>query len=253
MLKDNELQRLIRQAQGPDPQARKEAMDIIIENNLNLVRSIIARFGGRGYEWEDLFQVGSIGLLKAAERFDLSLNLKFSTYAVPMIIGEIKRFLRDDNPIKVSRSVKELSLKIYKMREILGKQMGREPLISEIAQELAVPAEDIAAALEAMQPQVSLYESVFNDDKGGSEMYVLDKIKDLETKGADFLDKIALKEALVKLPDRERTVIFLRFFADKTQPDIAKTLGVSQVQISRIEKNALKLIRGGLSENSETL
>lgn len=252
MLNDEELRELIEKAQGDNQDVKQEAIDHIIEHNLNLVRSIVVRFVNRGYEWDDLFQIGSIGLLKSIERFDLTMGVKFSTYAVPMIIGEIKRFIRDDSPIKIRRSMKELALRIYKTRESLQIQTGREPTINEIAGELSVSSEEIAAALEAVQPQVSLYESAFSDNNGG-EIYVLDQIGTGEGQVNDFIDKMALKEALTRLPNRERTVIFLRFFADKTQSDIAKILGLSQVQVSRIEKEALKLIRRCFADNSHVL
>ena len=250
MLSDKELRELIEKVQGGKPDIRQASIAILAENNLNLVRSIIARFTNRGYEWDDLFQIGSIGLLKSIERFDLKMDVKFSTYAVPMIIGEIKRFLRDDSSVKISRSVKELAFKIYKARESLQAQTGREPTISEISRELSISSEEIAAALEAVQPQVSLYETSFSDN-GSNEIYVLDQIAAEEEKSSDFIDKIALKEALAKLPARERNIIFLRFFADKTQSDIAKMMGLSQVQVSRIEKEALKLIRSCFADTDK--
>jgi RNA polymerase sporulation-specific sigma factor len=239
MLSDKELKDLIGKVQHGKSDVRQAAIDTLTEHNLNLVRSIISRFTNRGYEWDDLFQIGSIGLLKSIERFDLTMDVKFSTYAVPMIIGEIKRFIRDDGSVKISRSVKELAFKIYKVRESIERETGREPTVSEISRHLSVPSEEIAAALEAVQPQISLYETSFNNN--GSEIYLLDQID--EGKHNDFIDKIALRDALSKLPERERNIIFLRFFADKTQSDIAKMMGLSQVQVSRIEKEALKLIR----------
>jgi RNA polymerase sporulation-specific sigma factor len=247
MLSDKELRSLIKKAQRGSVAQKQTAVNLITEHNLNLVRSIIARFTGRGYERDDLFQIGSIGLLKSIERFDLTMNVKFSTYAVPMIIGEIKRFMRDDNSIKISRPLKELAFKIYKTREDLEKQTGSEPKISEIAQVLSLSKEEIAAALEAVKPQISLYETSYSDNKGG-EIYLLDQLSKDNGKDGAFIDKIALKQALGKLPARERKIIFLRFFADKTQSDIAKIIGLSQVQVSRLEKDALKKIRSSFAD-----
>lgn len=243
MLNDEEFKELLKKAQSSDPDIRQAAKERILENNLNLVRSIVHRFSNRGYEWDDLFQIGSIGLLKAIERFDLSFSVKFSTYAVPMIIGEIRRFIRDDNPVKVSRPLKELAYRIHKTQEILQGTLGREPTISEISKELSMAPQEIVSALEAVQPQVSLYEQAYQGSDGGDTIHLLDQIMLPDGQDNTYFDKLALKEVLARLPVKERTVIYLRFFADKTQAEIAQAIGLSQVQVSRIEKQALKLIR----------
>ena len=238
MLGDEQLRELIQQAQLGD----KEAKESIVQNNLNLVRSIVHRFTNRGYEWDDLFQIGCIGLVKSIERFDYNYCVKFSTYAVPMIIGEIKRFIRDDNPIKVSRPVKELAFRVHKTQERLQGQLGREPTIMEVSKELALAPQEIIAALEAIQPTTSLYEQTFRDD--GDAIHLLDQIKCSENDpGSSSFDNLALREVLSRLPTKERKVIELRFFQDKTQSEIAALIQVSQVQVSRIEKQALNMIR----------
>jgi RNA polymerase sporulation-specific sigma factor len=237
VLSDEEFRELVRRAQAGDDEAR----ECLIENNLNLVRSILQRFTNRGYEWDDLFQIGSIGLIKAIDRFDLNIPVKFSTYAVPMIIGEIKRFFRDDNPVKVSRPLKELAYKIHKVQEHLMAAMGRDPTINELAKQMGICSEDIVAALEAVQAPTSLYELAYQD--GGDPIYVMDQIKHVNPEEANFFENFALKEVLDKLPEKERNVIQLRFFMDKTQQEVAGIIGLSQVQVSRIEKQALKSIR----------
>lgn len=237
MLGDEELRDLVTKAQAGDQQAK----EVILKRNLNLVRSIVHRFTNRGYEWDDLFQIGCIGLIKAIERFDLSFSVKFSTYAVPMIIGEIRRFIRDDNPIKVSRPVKELAYKVHKTQEKLHGTLGREPTIGEISKELALAPQEIVSALEAMQPPASLYDQAFHDS--GDQVLLLDQIKCNDGQDNAYFEKLALKEILSRLPVKERTVITLRFFEDKTQSEIAQIIGLSQVQVSRIEKAALKLIK----------
>lgn len=238
MLGDEELKDLIQQAQA----GNKTAKEMIVEQNFNLVRSIVHRFTNRGYEWDDLFQIGCIGLIKAIERFDLNFSVKFSTYAVPMIIGEIRRFIRDDNPVKVSRPVKELAYRVHKTQEKLNGTLGREPTIIEVAKELALAPQEIVSALEAVQPPASLYDSAFHDD-GGDAVPLLDQIKAADMQDNAYFDSLALKEVLARLPVKERTVITLRFFQDKTQAEIASLIGLSQVQVSRIEKQALKLLR----------
>ncbi|WP_425061132.1 RNA polymerase sigma-F factor [Sporomusa carbonis] len=243
MLKDEEFKELLIKAQSSDPAIREAATESILQYNLNLVRSIVHRFTNRGYEWDDLFQIGCIGLLKAIERFDLNFSVKFSTYAVPMIIGEIRRFLRDDNPIKVSRPLKELAYRVHRVQEKLQGALGREPTISEIAKELSLAPQEIVSALEAVQPQLSLYEQAFHDSDGGDAIHILDQLMHSDGQDSAYYDKLALKEVLARLPLKERTVIYLRFFADKTQTEIATIIGLSQVQVSRIEKQALKLIK----------
>lgn len=239
MLPDEEVRKLLRRAQNGDAVAR----ETIVQHNFNLVRSIVQRFVNRGYEWDDLFQIGCIGLVKAIDRFDLSYNVKFSTYAVPMILGEIKRFLRDDNLVKVSRPVKELAYKVHRAQEKLQGQYGREPTVQEIARELTLAPEEIVAALEAVQTPMSLYELAYQDD--GDPIYLMDQVKGAQREET-FFDKLALQEIINKLPEKERLVIQLRFFDDKTQTQVAQVIGVSQVQVSRLEKQALKLLRSHL-------
>lgn len=237
MLENQNIKELICKAQQGD----REAEEQILQANINLVRSIVHRFINRGYEWDDLFQIGCMGLIKAIERFDLSFSVKFSTYAVPMIIGEIKRFIRDDNPIKVSRSIKELAYRVHKVQEKLQGKLGREPTINEVAQELALAPQEIVSALEAIQPPQSLYEQAYHDD--GDPIQLMDQIKCAGGLEESYFENLALKEVVQRLPDRERAVIQLRFFSDKTQSQIAEMLGISQVQVSRIEKQAMKLLR----------
>lgn len=245
MLNEEDFKTLITQVQSSQELSVKEAAkERILEANLNLVRSIVHRFTNRGYEWDDLFQIGCIGLLKAIERFDLNFSVKFSTYAVPMIIGEIRRFIRDDNPVKVSRPLKELAFRVHKTQEKLQGALGREPTITEIAKELSLAPQEIVSALEAVQPQVSLYEQTFQSNDGGDVLHLLDQLMISDGNENGYFDRLALREVLTRLPIKERTVIYLRFFADKTQAEIAAEIGLSQVQVSRIEKNALKLVRG---------
>jgi len=237
MLPDEDFKELLKKSQAGD----QAATECIVENNLSLVKSVVHRFLNRGYEWDDLFQIGCIGLIKAIERFDTNYNVKFSTYAVPMIIGEIRRFIRDDNPLKVSRSVKELAYKVYRVQERLQGILGREPTLNEVAEELALAPQEIVAALEAAQPPASLYNQTFHNE--GEPIHRLDQIKVDDGEDTVNLDNIALREVVARLPLKLRTIIELRFFQDKTQAEIAAQLGLSQVQISRLEKQALKLIR----------
>ena len=237
MLDDEELSVCITKAQSGDAMAK----EYILKENINLVRSIVHRFSNRGYEWDDLFQIGCIGLIKAIDRFDKSFNVKFSTYAVPMIIGEIRRFMRDDNPIKVSRPIKDIAYKVHKTQECLQGTLGRDPTVHEIAAKIDLAPQEIVAALEAVQPIISLYEPTMNDR--GDQLFLLDQIKASDCLESCNLEKIAIQEILKKLSEKERTVIMLRFYKDKTQAEIAKMIGLSQVQVSRIEKQALKRIR----------
>lgn len=237
MLGDEELREWLKRAQTGD----KSATEYILEHNINLVRSIVHRFLNRGYEWDDLFQIGCIGLIKAIDRFDLSFSVKFSTYAVPMIIGEIRRFLRDDSPIKVSRPLKELAYRVHRTQERLQGLLGRDPTISEVAKELALAPQEIVSALEAVQPPASLFEHAFHDD--GDPIHRLDQISASDGQDNNYFEKLALQEVLLRLPAKERMIINLRFFEDKTQSEIAGMIGLSQVQVSRIEKHALKMIK----------
>jgi len=236
-LDDENFKVLLKAAQAGDEAAK----EWILKNNLNLVRSVVHRFMNRGYEWDDLFQVGCIGLIKAVDRFDTSFSVRFSTYAVPMIIGEIRRFLRDDSPIKVSRPVKEMAYRVHRAQEKLQGVLGREPNISEVAKELALPPEEVVAALEAIQPIASIYDQVFHDD--GDPIHLLDQLTYTDGQDNAYFEKLALREVLMRLQPRERLVIHLRFFEDKTQAEIAEKIGLSQVQVSRIEKHALKIVK----------
>ncbi|WP_070121587.1 RNA polymerase sporulation sigma factor SigF [Bacillus marinisedimentorum] len=230
-LKDEEVKKLIKLSQQGD----KAARDMIIQRNMRLVWSVVQRFLNRGYEPDDLFQIGCIGLLKSVDKFDLSYEVKFSTYAVPMIIGEIQRFIRDDGTVKVSRSLKETGNKIRKTKEELTKTFGRAPTVAEIAEALGITAEDVVLAQEASRSPASIHETVYEND--GDPITLLDQIADdTETK---WFDKIALKEAINGLDDRERLIVFLRYFKDKTQSEVAERLGISQVQVSRLEKKIL--------------
>jgi RNA polymerase sporulation-specific sigma factor len=237
LLSDGEMKHLLQQAKSGDKNARER----LINCNLRLVFNLVRRFENRGYEMEDLFQIGTIGLMKAIDKFDLSYNVKFSTYAVPMIVGEIRRFLRDDNPIKVSRSLKKTAYDINRKREELAKELGREPLISEVAGALDLPPEEVVSALEAVQSPTSIHETLYQDD--GDPIYVIDQLKSENSNEGSWFDNIALKELLIKLPEKHRKVLLLRFFQDKTQTEVAKIIGLSQVQVSRIERQALAEIR----------
>ncbi|MDA8226796.1 MAG: RNA polymerase sporulation sigma factor SigF [Desulfitobacterium hafniense] len=237
LLSDEEMMRLLRAAKDGDTEARER----LINCNLKLIFNLVQRFAHRGYEIEDLFQIGTIGLIKAIDKFDFTYGVKFSTYAVPMIIGEIRRFLRDDHPVKVPRSYKELVYKVNRSRENLASRLGREPTIGEIANDIGVDREEIVSALEAVQSPTSIHDTLYQDDS--DPIYVIDQLpveKDLEP---SWFEKIALKEVLDKLPEREKRVLLMRFFEDKTQSEIASQLGLSQVQISRIERAALHRIR----------
>ena len=216
----------------------KEAREKLVTDNLGLIWNIIKRFKGRGTEQEDLFQIGCIGMIKAIDNFDISLNVQFSTYAVPMIIGEIKRFLRDNSTIRVSRSLKDTAYKAITTRETLMKKNLKEPSITEIAEEIGISKADIVIALEAVTPSISLYEPVFND--GGDTLYVIDQVKDKKNTEARWVRNIALREAINRLSPRERQIIILRFFDCLTQTEVAKDLGISQAQVSRLEKCALR-------------
>lgn len=233
LLSDEEMVNLLTKAKQGDLNAR----ETLINCNLKLVFNLVQRFDNRGYELEDLFQIGTIGLMKAIDKFDFSYNVKFSTYAVPMIIGEIRRFLRDDSPIKVSRFVKETAYKIHRTREYLTKELGREPTLNEIADDLEIPREEIITAMEAIQTPTSIHDTLYQDE--GDPIYVLDQLSD-EKEQDKWFDKITLKEVLNKLPEKHRQVILMRFFQDKTQIEVANVIGLSQVQVSRIERQALK-------------
>lgn len=219
----------------------KEARDRVVTENVGLVWSIVRRFANRGHEMEDLFQIGSIGLIKAIDKFDSSYEVKFSTYAVPMITGEIKRFLRDDGMIKVSRSLKETATRIRIVREKFSNTHGREPTIEEIGEELNIDKEEIVMALETGAEVESLYKTIYQGD--GSPIYLIDKVAETKDESDNLIDKLALKEVIASLDEKEQEIIRLRYFKDRTQTDIAKELGISQVQVSRMEKRILKIMR----------
>lgn len=237
LLGDEEMRTLLRQAQAGDARAR----DRLINCNLKLVFNLVKRFQNRGYELEDLFQVGCIGLMKAIDKFDLNYEVKFSTYAVPMIVGEIRRFLRDDNPVKVSRSVKEAAYRVQKIRERLCKRLGREPSIGEVAAELGMSREEVVTALEAAQSPTSIYETLHQDD--GDPIYLLDQLESEANGEMPLLERMAVKELLLNLPERDRRILTWRFFEDLTQVEVARRLGLSQVQVSRLERQALKKLK----------
>lgn len=245
LLKDQEMRELLRKAKAGDALAR----DKLVNCNLKLVFNMVKRFQNRGYELEDIFQIGCIGLMKAIDKFDLSYNVKFSTYAVPMIVGEIRRFLRDDNPIKVSRSLKETAYKVQQMRDFLVTRLGREPSVGEVAAELGLSREEVVNALEAAQVPTSIFETLHQDD--GDPIYLLDQLSGDEEGDTPWLEQIAVRELLNKLPERDRLIITWRFFEDKTQSDIAARLGLSQVQVSRLERQALKRLKELLEEGDE--
>lgn len=228
---------LIRKSHAGDKKAREQ----LVEENIGLIWCVVRRFGGRGVEMEDLFQIGSIGLLKAIDKFDLNYDVKFSTYAVPMISGEIRRFLRDDGMIKVSRSLKELSYRSLKVGEKLTDRLGREPTMEELSEELGVEKEELVQAMEAGGEVDSLYRPIHQ--KEGSEISLLDKIEEKEKSEDKILDRMILKELLETLNADERRLIWLRYFADRTQSDVGKIMGISQVQVSRMEKRIMENLR----------
>ena len=232
---------LLRRAHEGD----KAARDTLVEENLGLVWSIVRRFTGRGVEAGDLFQIGSIGLLKAIDKFDPGYEVQFSTYAVPMITGEIKRFLRDDGMVKVSRPLKELSWKAYAVRERLERELGQEPSLSLIARELEVTMEELVMALDSGAEVESLQKTIYQGD--GNDISLEDRLEERSGAQEQLLNRILLEETLDKLEARERQIIYLRYFEDKTQTEIARELGISQVQVSRMEKKILRIMRGKIT------
>ncbi|WP_096199271.1 RNA polymerase sporulation sigma factor SigG [Bacillus sp. FJAT-45350] len=236
VLKNAEMRELFEQLQSGDESAREK----LVNGNLRLVLSVIQRFNNRGEYVDDLFQVGCIGLMKSIDNFDLSQNVKFSTYAVPMIIGEIRRYLRDNNPIRVSRSLRDIAYKALQVRDQLMAHKAREsePTVQEIAKVLNVPKEDVVFALDAIQDPVSLFEPIYND--GGDPIYVMDQISDDRNKDINWVEEIALREAMIRLNDREKMILNMRFFQGKTQMEVADEIGISQAQVSRLEKAAIQ-------------
>jgi RNA polymerase sporulation-specific sigma factor len=225
-------------------QGDKEARELYIKGNLRLVLSIIQRFSNSNENVDDLFQIGCIGLMKAIDNFDISQGVKFSTYAVPMIIGEIRRYLRDNNAIRVSRSLRDTAYKAIYAKEMLLKKNDKEPTVCEIANEVGISQEDIVAALDAIQSPVSLYEPVYSE--GGDTLYIMDQVSDKKNKEENWVEEISLKEAMSRLSPRENNIINLRFFQGKTQMEVAEEIQISQAQVSRLEKNALKNMRNYL-------
>lgn len=228
---------LIKRAKDGDHEAR----DQVASENLGLVWSVARRFAGRGYDLEDLYQIGCIGLLKCIDKFEVSYDVKFSTYAVPMIMGEIKRFLRDDGLLKVSRSLKETAYKVYMAREQITNEKGIEPSLEELASALEIDKEDIVLALEANSEVESIYKTIYQND--GNSIYLIDKLESREDESQRAVNQIALDEVMAELNEQERTIIHMRYYEDKTQTEIAGLIGISQVQVSRIEKRVLLKMR----------
>lgn len=230
-LSNEQVKKMIQLSQTGDNAAREE----LIRRNVRLVWSVVQRFVNRGYDPDDLFQIGSIGLIKAVDKFDLSYNVKFSTYAVPMIIGEIQRFIRDDGSVKVSRSLKEMGNKIRRKREEMEKDLGRSPSVNELAQALELEPEEIVHAQEAAKSPQSIHETVYESD--GDSITLLDQIAEQDSK---WFEKLSIQEAVRSLTERERLIIYLRYYKDQTQTEVAERLGISQVQVSRLEKKILE-------------
>ena len=237
ILKADEMIALLRRVKSGDKIARED----FIRSNLRLVLSVIQRFNNRGEPVDDLFQVGCIGLIKSIDNFDITLNVKFSTYAVPMIIGEIRRYLRDNNSVRVSRSLRDLAYKALQSRTVLMAKLNRDPTINEIAEDMQLPVAEITYALDAIQDPISLFEPVYHD--GGEAIFVIDQVSDEKTTNENWMDKISLKEAMHRLNDREKQILQLRFFQGRTQMEVADEIHISQAQVSRLEKTALKNIK----------
>ena len=219
-------------------QGDEEARNEFIKGNLRLVLSVIQRFYGRGENADDLFQIGCVGLIKSIDNFDLSQGVQFNTYAVPMIIGEVRRYLRDNNSIRVSRSVRDLAYKTIQLKDKFNKEKGREPTIEEIAKELKVEKEEIAASLDAIQVPISLQDPIYND--GSEKFFVMDEVKDNKNNDENWAETMTINEGLKKLNEKEKNIIIKRYFDGKTQMEIAEEIGISQAQVSRLEKNALE-------------
>ena len=232
-----ETDALLARAKDGDSLAREK----LVEGNLRLVLSVIQRFAGRGENADDLFQVGCVGLLKAIDNFDISQNVRFSTYGVPMIIGEIRRYLRDNSAIRVSRSMRDTAYRVLQAREKLQREQQREPTVEQIARELDIPREEVVFAMDAVCDPVSLFEPIYSD--GGDTMCVMDQVRDNKNTDEDWLEQIALKEAMSRLSARERLILALRYSDGKTQMEVSGEIGISQAQVSRLEKNAIKSIK----------
>lgn len=236
VLTEKEKMELLRLAQSGDMSARNR----LIEGNLRLVLSVVQRFSNRNENMDDLFQVGVIGLIKAIDNFNLNLDVRFSTYAVPMCIGEIRRYLRDDNPVRVSRSMRDTAYKAMQVKEKLTNENGREPSVDEIAKVLKLKKSEVVLALEAIVEPVSLYEPVYND--GGDTIYVMDQVGD-NSSDTDWIDEIIIKDELKNLNEREHKILYMRFMQGKTQMETAEEIGISQAQVSRLEKNVINRIK----------
>ncbi len=237
VLKEKEKEELLKRYKAGDMSARDE----LVNGNLRLVLSVVQRFTGRGENMDDLFQVGCIGLIKSIDNFDVTQQVKFSTYAVPMIIGEIRRHLRDNSPIRVSRSIKDTAYKAMKAKEEYINKYQKEPKLSEIAKMLEIDESDVVIALESIVEPISIYEPVFSE--GSDMVYVLDQLGD-NSSASEWLDEIALREAITKLDEREKNILTLRFMRGLTQTEVSKEIGISQAQVSRLEKNAIDKIKG---------
>jgi len=244
LLKPDEKEALFHRILEGDAQAR----ELYIRGNLRLVLSIIQRFSNSNENVDDLFQIGCIGLMKAIDNFDITQGVRFSTYAVPMIIGEIRRYLRDNNAIRVSRSLRDIAYKAIYAKEDYIKKNNREPNIQELSECTGIPAEDIVNAMDAIQTPVSLYDPVYSE--GGDSLYIMDQVSDKKNREENWIEEIALKEAMRRLPEREKQIIRLRFFGGKTQMEVAEEIHISQAQVSRLEKNALKFMKTHLSDGN---
>ena len=237
VLKNEETMALLRRTKEGDQAARQE----LIEGNLRLVLSVIQRFSSRGENADDLFQVGCVGLIKAIDNFDINQPVRFSTYGVPMIIGEIRRYLRDNSAIRVSRSMRDTAYRVLQVRDRYLAEHQKEPTVEQIAQELEIPREEVVFAMDAIVDPVSLYEPVYSD--GGDAICVMDQVRDTKNTDEDWTDRIALKEAMKRLDPRERRILSLRFYEGKTQMEVSAEVGISQAQVSRLEKGAINTIR----------
>ena len=237
VLKESEKMELLKQMHAGD----KTARDKLVNGNLRLVLSVIQRFVNRGENLDDLFQVGTIGLMKAIDNFDISQNVRFSTYAVPMIIGEVRRYLRDNNALRVSRSMRDTAYHAMQVKEQLQAELNRDPTMEEIAEALKIPVSEVVVALEAIVEPVSLYEPVYSD--GGDTIYVMDQVGSTDS-DSDWLDEITIKETIRNLSPREKKILALRFMDGKTQTEVASEIGISQAQVSRLEKGAIRKIKG---------
>ena len=243
-LKHSENEELLKLAKSGD----KKAEDLLFENNLPLVASLSKKFLGRGYDYDDIYQIGSLGLLKAIKNFNSAYKVKFSTYAVPMILGEIKRFLRDDGIIKISRNIKGISRKIMFKKDELAKELNREPTVQELAEYTNLSTEDIILAIDSCANTQYLYDIVHQDD--GSPILLIDKLGEIPSDDSGLINRLVLKELINRLDDRSRQIITLRYFKDKTQIQVSNMLGISQVQVSRMEKKVLKKLKGILKDDT---